>query len=116
MIATALTAAILLYWVRLIVGVALISFFVICLIGNWTLFIFYLLRGRRDSMVPAGIVGAVGFVVMPYGGIFNWWWLPLILDFGLPVGLISAGLALVWHRRQDTRCTTDSITGEDNEH
>ncbi len=113
MIATTMTADNLLYWTRLVFGLALIGIFVMGLIVNWVLFILHLLRKPSGSMFPAWVFGLMGFSAMPYGGIFQRWWLPLVQDIGIL--LIPVALALGWYRRQDEEHIEQSTHGEQNE-
>ena len=58
------------------------------------------LRRRTSSWVPlvGGLSGAVSLSVVPVPGVGDWWWLPLLTDWGSIPGLGFTVLYLFYRR------------------
>ena len=90
---------------RWILGTVLAVIFVVAALGNaWTV-IRYIVHKRRSSAAPlvGGLCGVGSCLVLPLANLNEWWWLPLLLDYGsLPVLAVSAVLGLVALLREST--------------
>ena len=72
------------------VATALIVVFALVAFANWMILATCLkLNGRHSSMVLlfVGFLGAVGFLMVPT--LHRWAWLPLVLDPGMPIGVVG---------------------------
>lgn len=71
-------------WFPWILGLAFTVTFVLLAAANGWSVLNYLVKKRQVSAIPliGGASGALACWVLPVPGIGNWWWLPLLLDYG----------------------------------
>src|ERR1035437_4128318 len=90
---------------RWVFGTVLAIVFLVVGFGNaWTV-VRYVVKKRRSSAVPlvGGICGVAACFLLPVDTLRNWWWFPLLLDYGsVPVFLVSAVLGVVAMFREST--------------
>ncbi|MCE5306296.1 MAG: hypothetical protein LLG20_01515 [Acidobacteriales bacterium] len=83
---------------RWVLGTVLAMVFLVVAAGNvWTV-IGFLVKRERNSAVPlvGGLCGVAACFLLPVPLAGDWWWLPLLLDYGsVPVFSVSAILGLV---------------------
>lgn len=74
-----------------------LAFFAFMFFTNWRLFYYnYVKRTAFTSVVPmvGGIAGCIGLLLLPVDGANDFWWVPLLIEWGsAPVILFSIG----WH-------------------
>jgi hypothetical protein len=74
--------------------------FVGCTASNAATLVRYVVSKRKGSMIPflGGVAGSVGVVVSPEPALRPFWWLPLLVDPGSVVFVVSALVALARRR------------------
>lgn len=90
---------------RWALGTVLAAVFLVVSLGNvWTV-LRYLTTKKRSSTVPiiGGACGVAACFLLPVEVLKNWWWLPLLVDYGsAPVFVVSAVLGVVAMFREST--------------
>ena len=63
---------------------------------NWIIFFNGIFKKRQSSWIPlmGGVFTAIGLASLPIKGLWKFWWLPLIIDWGCLPGL--AHTAYYW--------------------
>jgi hypothetical protein len=86
-----------------VASLCLLIFGLIALLNAWTL-IEYRLNKKHVSAVPlvGGLLGVFGLLLLPVGGPKEFWWLPLLLDYGSVPMLTYFFLYHLW-RLKDPR-------------
>ena len=83
---------------RWALGAVLALVFLFVAVGNaWTAMRF-LIERKHSSAVPliGGLCGVAACYLLPVPVVREWWWLPLLLDYGsVPVFTVSAILGVV---------------------
>jgi hypothetical protein len=76
-----------------IIGIGCISLFLYMAVMNWLVFFNnYIFKKQWTSAIPlvGGIAGILGIILIPVKGFTQFWWLPLLIDWGsLPVIIFS---------------------------
>ncbi len=71
---------------------------------NWACFVNNVIPSRRfASVVPlvGGISGSIGVICLPISGVWKYFWIPFIVDYGsIPLILLTATF-LAYHRLRD---------------
>ena len=67
-----------------IISVVLIALSLLGISGNLWIAIRWYLFKKRASMIPfvGGLVGMIGLLLSPMGGVRHFWWVPLVVDLG----------------------------------
>ena len=65
----------------------------------------FIRKRPAPSWIPllGGSLGALGLIVAPVSGAAQFWWLPLLLDWGSAPGLLHAGLCAAISRLSESR-------------
>jgi len=82
---------------RTVLAIVFGSGFAALAISNGRIFIFgLLLRRHQPSWIPliGGGCGVAAVLLVPVASVQEWWWVPLLLDWGSLPGI---GHAIVWH-------------------
>lgn len=90
-------------WFRWSVFGAAEVVFVGCTASNAATLVRYVVSKGRGSMIPflGGVAGAVGVVASPEPALRPLWWLPLVVDPGCLVFVVSALVSLARRRGKD---------------
>jgi hypothetical protein len=92
-------------WIAASVCLAAASW--ICLV-NAIVVARFLVSRRRSSMIPlvGSIIGVVALKSMPIHGVGRFWWLPIVLDAGSGIWLVSLaflGIHRAWSKRPHSK-------------
>jgi hypothetical protein len=81
---------------RLFVSVLLGLLSLCWIVSNAMVLAWWLLRGRRESLVPflGGISGCFALLICPVPGAARWAWLPPLLDIGCLPLILRLGFAI----------------------
>ncbi len=79
-------------YARWILGIMAVCAFLYIAAGNLYLLYLNRVKAQRHSLIPlvGGVLGALGLLSIPAQHASEYWWIPLILDFGaLPLVVIT---------------------------
>jgi hypothetical protein len=85
------------WWLRWIAGGVLFAVGAHVIVMNDAVLVYVLRRRPAPSAIPfvGGALAAVALAIIPLAGARAWWWLPIVLDWGCVVVVVSVTSLLV---------------------
>lgn len=87
--------------IRWILSIGFVGLFLYIAVVNWVVFINNYVRKKQWSSaltLIGGASGSIGIVILPVSGAWQYWWLPLVLDWGSIPVILDAIILRVWRR------------------
>ena len=87
------------YWSLAILLLVMSAYFIIV---NWVILVFQLLKKKTASWIPliGGIFGVFGLMMLPVEGALDYWWVPLVIDYGCLLGMSYTAYVHVFLRKK----------------